>query len=44
MSFVWNVIERVGDLVGLEGPVVIFAVLLALACYFVLGASSPSRG
>ena len=43
MDFVWNVFERVSDVVGPQGAVVVFAILLGLACYFVLGSSSPSR-
>ena len=43
MGFVWSVFEWVSDVVGPEGALAIFAVLLALTCYFVLGSSSPSR-
>lgn len=43
MGFVWNVFERVSDVVGPEGAIAVFAFVLGLACYFVLGSSSPSR-
>ena len=43
MDFVWNIVERVSDVVGPEGAIVVFAFVLGLACYLILGSSSPSR-
>jgi hypothetical protein len=43
MVFVWDVYERVSDLVGPVGAIVVFAGALGLALDLVLGSSSPSR-
>jgi len=44
MGLVWNVYERISDLVGPVGAIVVFAGALGLVLYLVLGSSSPSRG
>jgi hypothetical protein len=43
MGFVWNVFERISDVVGPDGALAVFAFVLGLAGYLVLGSSSPSR-
>jgi len=43
MDFLWNFFERISDVVGPQGAVVVSAFLIGLAIYFVLGSSGPSR-
>jgi hypothetical protein len=43
MGFVWNVYERISDLVGPVGAIAVFAGALGFALYLLLGSSSPSR-
>jgi hypothetical protein len=42
MSFFWSIYERVSDIVGPMGALAVFAMLLGVALYLVLGSARPS--
>ena len=42
MAFVWSIYDRVSDVVGPEATAIALVVVVAVVCYFLLGAARPS--
>jgi hypothetical protein len=42
MNSLWNIFERVSDIVGQDGALVCFAVVVGVVAYLILGSPNPS--
>jgi hypothetical protein len=42
MAFVWNIYERVSDVLGPEATAIAVVVAVAVASYYFMGATRPS--